>query len=101
MAKLIWSERAILDMENIYDYIANDSPMYARLNAVRIIESVERLQYFAESGRHLPEFPYLPHREIISNNYRVIYRYNADSNEVNIVTVVHGNRLLTKNILSE
>lgn len=101
MAKLIWSERAILDMENIYDYIAKDSPVYARLNAERIFESVERLQYFAESGCHLPEFPYLPHREIISGNYRVIYRYDADSNEAKIVTVVHGSRLLTKEILSE
>jgi len=25
MAKLIWSERAIADVEDIYDYIANDS----------------------------------------------------------------------------
>lgn len=61
MAELIWSERAISDIENIYDYIANDSPMYAQLNAKNIITSVERLQVFPESGRHLSEFPHLPH----------------------------------------
>lgn len=74
--------------------------MYARLTVERIFESVERLHYFAESGRHLPEFPYLSHREIISGT-RVICRYDADSNEAKIVTVVHGSRLLTKEFLSE
>ncbi len=101
MAELIWSERAILDMENIYDYIANDSPMYAQLNAKSIIKSVERLQMFPESGRHLPEFPHLPHREVIVGNYRVIYRYDSERAEVKIVTVVHGSRLLIETFLTE
>lgn len=98
MATLIWSERAIADMENIYDYIANDSQVYAQLNAETIIKSVERLKRFPGSGRHLPEFPNLPHREVIVGNYRVIYRYNSKSGKVNIVAVVHGSRLL-KNVL--
>lgn len=101
MGKLIWSERAILDVENIYDYIAKDSPMYAQLTVKRILESIERLEHFVESGRHLPEFPDLPYREVISGSYRIIYRYDADSNEINIVTVVHGRRLLTEEVLSE
>lgn len=101
MAELIWSERAISDMENIYDYIANDSPMYAQLNAKNIIKSVERLQVFPESGRHPPEFPHLPHREVIVGNYRVIYRYDSKKADVKIVTVVHGSRLLTESFLVE
>jgi toxin ParE1/3/4 len=101
MAELIWSERAILDMENIYDYIANDSPTYAQLNAKSIVRSVERLQMFPESGRHLPEFPHLPHREVIAGNYRVVYRYESKNNEVKIITVVHGSRLLTETFLTE
>ena len=98
MATLIWTESAIADMENIYDYIANDSPMYAQLNAETIIKSVERLKRFPESGRRLPEFPNLPHREVIVGNYRVVYRYNSNSGEANIVAVVHGSRLL-ENVL--
>ncbi len=101
MAELIWSERAILDMENIYDYIANDSPTYAQLNAKSIVISVERLQMFPESGRHLPEFPHLPHRDVIAGNYRVVYRYESNSDEVKIITVVHGSRLLTETFLAE
>lgn len=101
MAELIWSQRAISDVENIYDYISHDSPMYARLTTESIIGSVERLQQFPESGRSLPEFSQLPYKEVIIGNYRVIYKYDSETNEVKIVTVVHGSRLLTKVILSE
>ncbi len=75
MAKLIWSDDAILDMEGIYDYIARDSPLYARYQVERICTSIERLQQNPESGRHIPEFPHLLHREVIVDNYRVIYRF--------------------------
>ena len=85
MATLIWSERAIADMENIYDYIAKDSTVYAQLNTETIIKSVERLKRFPESGRHLPEFSKLPHREVIVGNYRVVYRYDSNKGKVNIV----------------
>ena len=85
-------------MENIYDYIAKDSPIYAQLNAETIIKSVERLKKYPESGRHLPEFQNLPHREVIVGNYRVVYRYDSNRGKVNIVAVVHGSRLL-KNVL--
>lgn len=94
MAEIIWSEEAILAMEDIYDYIAHDSPLYAKYQIESIKKSVERLQQFPESGRHIPEFPHLPHREIITGNYRIIYRYDANNQEIRIVTVAHGARLL-------
>ena len=99
MAELIWGDVAISDMEGIYDYIARDSHQYARHQAERIYHSTERLRRFPESGRRVPEFPHLPHREVIVDNYRVIYRYAADSAMVLIVTIVHGRRLLTEDSL--
>ena len=101
MAELIWSERAISDIENIYDYIAHDSPMYAQLTSESIIKSVERLQSFPESGRHLPEFPQLTYREVITGNYRAVYNYNSDNDKVKIITVVHGSRLLKEEFITE
>lgn len=94
MAELIWSEEAVSDVEGIFDYIAQGSPLYARYQVESIAASVERLRMFPESGRHLPEFPLLPHREIIIGNYRVIYRYDSSIDEVRIASVVHGSRLL-------
>jgi len=101
MAELSWSERSLADVEEIYDYIAADSAIYARYQVENIIGSVERLIRFPESGRHLPEFPYLPHREVISGNYRIVYRYDSGSDMINIVTVVHGRRLMREKELSE
>ncbi len=94
MAELIWGEVAIADLDSIYDYIAHDSRQYARHHIEKIYQSVERLRHSPESGRHIPEFPHLPHREIIVDNYRVIYRYAADRGMVLITTIVHGRRLL-------
>jgi len=59
------------------------------------------LRQFPESGRHLPEFPNLPHREVIIDSYRVIYRHDLNSDEVKVVAVVHGRRLLKETILTE
>jgi len=101
MAELIWSERAISDLEDVYDYIANDSLTYARHQVEHIVKSIERLRAFPKSGRHLPEFAYLPHREVIVGSYRIIYRYDFDSKEIKIVTVVHGSRLLTETYLAD
>ncbi|MBI5406301.1 MAG: type II toxin-antitoxin system RelE/ParE family toxin [Nitrospirae bacterium] len=44
-------------MEDIYNYIAHDSPLYARYQIESIYKSAERLRQFPESGRHIPEFP--------------------------------------------
>jgi len=59
------------------------------------------LQTFPESGRHLPEFPNLPHREMLLGNYRIIYRYTSEKNSVYVVTVIHGSRLLKEAHLIE
>ncbi len=99
MAELIWGDVALLDLESIYDFIARDSHQYARHQVERIQQTALRLRQFPESGRHVPEFPHLPYREIIIDNYRVIYRYRADSETVLIVTVVHGRRLLSEETL--
>ena len=88
-------------MGGIYDYIARDSHQYARHQIEKIYHSVERLRHSPESGRHIPEFPHLPHREIIVDNYRVIYRHMADSGRVVITTVVHGRRLLIEPLIAK
>lgn len=100
MAKLIWSDKVVAALEDIYDYIAADSPFYARYQVEKITNSIERLQAFPESGRHLPEFPQLPYREIIVNAYRVIYRYDSGNKQIFLLNVVHGKRLLTKSSIA-
>ncbi len=94
MVRLNWSEKSAADLEQIHDFIAADSPFYARVQVERLITAAGRLAQFPESGRSLPEFPHLPHRELIAGSYRIIYRYEAAAEAVLVVTVVHSARLL-------
>ena len=43
MAVLIWSEKAVQDLENVYEFIAADSPFYAKIQIERIIAATQRL----------------------------------------------------------
>ncbi len=56
MVRLIWSPDAAADLEAICDYIAKDSEYYARVFAQGVINAVERLLIFPESGRIVPEY---------------------------------------------
>ena len=91
MARLIWSPNASDDLESICEFIAMDSAYYARLFAKGIIKAIERLRAFPESGRIVPEYNLENLREIIYQNYRIVYRIKSEN--VEIVTIVHGARL--------
>ena len=89
--KVVWSEPAVADLSAIHDYIARDSPHYARRFVARLIAAVDLLESFTEMGRIVPEGDGR-HRELILRPYRIIYR--VEGQEVFVVTVVHGSRNL-------
>ena len=91
VAEIYWSPQAIADVESIRDFVGRDSPSYGTLVASRLVDYVERLGRFPESGRIVPEFHDPTLREILWRNYRIVYRYT--NNRAEIVTVFHGARL--------
>ena len=88
--KIIWSNPAISDLENIKNYIAKDSSHYASIFIEKIIEAVDKLYKFPLIGRIVPEFKNQNVREIIYQHYRIIYK--VDKEAAFILTVVHGGR---------
>ena len=100
MAKLIWADRAVSDLERIYDFIAVDSPFYARAQIQRITRAAERLQKFPDSGRLLPELPHFLHRELIIGSYRLIHRYEPRSDTIFIITIIHCARVLPETLFT-
>lgn len=90
--RVVWSERAFLDLESIANYIADDSPAYARAVVRDIIQQTRTLTRFPRSGRKVPEFDDENIRELIAYSYRIIYRIHED--EVLISAIIHGKRLL-------
>lgn len=99
MASLIWSDKAVSDLENIYDFIAKDSPFYAKVQTERIIAATHRLRTHPESGRRIPELPHFPHQELICGSYRIVYRFDSSTGTVFIVSIVHSSRLMKDDLL--
>ena len=96
MTPVTWSPEAIRDVESIRAFIAQDSPVYAELVARRIVAAVERLHFFPESGRMVPERQDPEIREIIVVPYRLVYRLR--NGIVEVATVFRGSRDFPGNI---
>jgi plasmid stabilization system protein ParE len=92
MAEVRWTPQAAGDLEAIADFIAADSPQYARLFTMDVLAAVERLVDFPNSGRVVPEIKDPAIREILFGSYRIVYRVRVDL--VELLTVYHGARLL-------
>jgi len=90
--KIIWSPLAIDRVDEIAQYIAQDSPNSAQKWVESTFQIVERLEKFPKSGRIVPEIMQDDSREIIHGNYRIIYR--VQSKIVAILTVRHGRQIL-------
>jgi plasmid stabilization system protein ParE len=89
--RIIWSPRAIADLEAVRGHIAYDSELYAGLMVSRLVAAPDRLIHFPELGRIVPEFGERTLRELIVRPYRIVYRLRGD--DVEIVTVFHGARM--------
>ncbi|KPJ75415.1 MAG: plasmid stabilization protein [Planctomycetes bacterium DG_20] len=92
MAHLIWSPQAAADLQAICEFIARDSPEYARLFAGQVVGLVESIPDHPQAGRVVPEMETPELRERLLSNYRIVYRLKKDA--VEIVTILHGARLL-------
>ena len=95
MAELEWTNQALDDIDAIAKFIAKDSLIYAKSVIKNLFRAVDKIETFPEIGRIVPELDDKNIREVISGNYRIIYRINA--NLLQVLTVYHSNRLLNIN----
>jgi addiction module RelE/StbE family toxin len=89
--RLVWTERAVQDIESIEMYIARDNPIAAIELVEKIIEKAESLLDHPNRGRVVPEVANPKIRELILNNYRLVYRVRKKTIEV--LQVFEGHRL--------
>lgn len=99
MARLIWSEPALLDLEHIAEYIALDNPSAATRYVRTVFAAVDRLKRNPASGRRSEELPATPYREVVLPPCRVFYR--AEEDTVFIPHVMRSERLLRAFILEQ
>lgn len=97
MEKITWSELALEDLQDIYDYISKDSEIYALRVTQRIVDRVEILNTHSTAGPIVPEFEEKNICQLIEGNYRIFYRINTDGT-IGIARILHGARLLKKDL---
>ncbi|OQY34199.1 MAG: hypothetical protein B6241_05805 [Spirochaetaceae bacterium 4572_59] len=90
--KVLWTEHSIQDLEGIHDYISKDSVFFADRQIDKILSCESEISEFPKSGRTVPEYRDVMIREIIIENYRVIYRIEHE--QISVLTILHGARLL-------
>jgi plasmid stabilization system protein ParE len=73
------------------EHIRQDSPTAALRFREKAEQVLRRLEEYPESGRNIPEFPALPHREVIVRPYRFFYRVVGKT--VWVVAVWHSAQL--------
>jgi toxin ParE1/3/4 len=90
--RVVWSPRAVEDLEAIAQYIAVDSSAYAAAVVKTILNTARHFSQFPYAGRIVPELSDQNIREWFAYSYRIIYR--IENQVVTVATVVHGKRLL-------
>ena len=90
--QVVWSPRAIEDVEAIASFIAKDSVAYAAAVVQKILDTTGNLNKFPLLGRIVPELGDPAIREKLVYSYRIIYRVEAEI--ITIAAVIHGKRLL-------
>ena len=92
MVRIEWTNPALEDLKEIYDFIKRDSKNFAKLFIEKTYIKIQQLKDFPKIGRIVPEKNDVNIREIIFHNYRIVYRIKEEN--IEIITVIHGSRLL-------
>jgi len=95
MVKIVWTDKAIDDLDDIGHYIAIDSEKYAKIVVNRLFKAVDILECHPRIGRMVPEFNDENIRELINGNYRIVYTVKNQF-QIDILTIHHSARLLNE-----
>lgn len=92
MAEVIWTAKAVEQVEQIGAFIKKDSPFQARRVVQLIVRETRRLREHARIGKMIPEMQEDQYREIRVFSYRIFYKI-LSTERIAVIGVVHGQRL--------
>lgn len=93
MGQIRWTEKASSHLQAIYEYIAQDSKVYAARFIKSLIKATSKLESLPRCGRVVPELQDYGFREVIYVNYRIVYMITKND-DIEILAVLHGAREL-------
>ena len=88
--KVVWTLAAWNDLETVADFISQDSPYYAAAWVRNVRDAARSLTLMAMRGRVVPEIGDEQIRELIIQNYRLVYK--VERSRVAVLGVIHGAR---------
>jgi len=90
--RLRWTEKASSDLLSIHTFIAEQSESYADSVYERLLVRPQQLIAHPLSGSIVPEYGREDVREVFLHSFRLIYLVLSE--EIQILTVVHGARII-------
>jgi toxin ParE1/3/4 len=92
MVEIVWTETSLLNINEIAEYISQDSVFYAQILVDNFFKIEKKLMEYPRSGRMIPEAGYDDSlREIIEGNYRIFYEIKSEF-RIEILAVYHSAR---------
>ena len=96
-----WTEVALVDLEELLDFIAQENPTAAEAALTRLQQAAHRLEQHPHRGRAVPElsrFEIRLYRELVIRPWRIIYR--VGQGRVWVMAVLDGRRDLEALLLT-
>lgn len=84
---VIWTDHALLQLHQLYDHIAQDSPLYARRVTESLVRKTLALKDLPRLGRKTPELDDDKVRELPLYSYRILYEIK--SAHIEILALIH------------
>jgi len=88
LPRLIWSEQALDELDQLSEYLVAHNPPAAEQYIEDIRLAVHKLAEFPEIGRRYNK----RYRVLIVRNHLVFYRYSQARSEIVVTTVLDGRR---------
>ena len=89
MERIVWTHEAQTWLQDIHDYIASDNPQAAQKVIAGIVQKVQRLSSYPESGSYYRTEAEGDIRILLYGHYRIAYLLTP-AREIIVLGVFHG-----------
>ncbi|MEL4895398.1 type II toxin-antitoxin system RelE/ParE family toxin [Crocosphaera sp. Alani8] len=90
--QVIFSPKAVNDLEKIVRYIAINNPEAAKRIGQQLLSKAKELSKFPLRGQIVPELNDHNLRQLILKPYRIIYRVEQSNKQISIARFWHSSR---------
>ena len=89
-----WTDHALTQLHHIHNYVAHDSPLYAKRVSDALVHKTVDLDKLPYKGRKVAELNEDHIRELGQYSYRIIYEIKTE-NLIEILAVIHKRQNFT------